>query len=194
MARLTKSNKESIIEMALAAAFAKEEAAHDARRAAAADALYEMTFGDAARIAERLPGGWVERGIELHAVADGYNSRFRSSRYSEAEPGLFHMSRARPVPWSGALRSLNVGGGHHMHSTFKAIAEAGADLRKRRADVKRSIETILARVTTTKALESVWPSGRRFYACFDSATPQTTAMVPIGVVEQIDDAIARGEA
>jgi hypothetical protein len=67
-----------------------------------------------------------------------------------------------------------------------ALADDGKALNKERAKAKAALMAMLAKVSSLKKLQEIWPEGKPFYALLETAQTQSTALaLPISDINKM---------
>jgi hypothetical protein len=181
--KLTKEQKESIIEKCTAATFGKREAAHEAARTKLADALYAHEHGAAEKIAAKLPKEWQHTIGDFYIKHDGFSNHWR------AEPniasGNLKLSKLHLGPSNHSLY-ITVKKDHPLYQRADEVARAEVALSKEREALNAKLRRLMASVNTDKQLMEVWPEGKKFFPKFELPA---RGMIPVSLVGEINSIV-----
>lgn len=179
--RLTNEFRDELIGRALMHAFGKREKAHKAATVALADAIYAHEWGEAGKIADKLPQGWVHAYSELRIIAAGFG-------YPHNKEGLqshiLRMSKSRRVPRSV---EVTVGGAHLLNDQAQTVAAGHAAIRDEKEALRVKLRALVYSVTTLARLREAWPECEQFLP--EAAPRPSTALVPVELVPDLNKAL-----
>lgn len=178
--KITKEQKESIIDRCVSATFGKREAAIKAERTKLADALWTHEHGAAEKIAAKLPKQWQHTVGSFYIEHDGFNQRYRPDP-NTADRDL-KLSKLHLGPSSHSVH-IKVAKDHPLYQQADDVARTEVTLMKERETLKNKLKNLLANVNTDKQLMEVWPEGKKFFPQFEAPA---RGMVPIGLVKEIN--------
>lgn len=183
--RLTNEMRKEIVSKALSAAYGKREDAHNAASKALADALYQHTYGEAEKIARKLPRGFANMSGSIEIGAAGFRDRYSTSPLKNSQ---LSMSIARPVPNNHTYIKISVGGTHPLHEQAQAVAEEYQALTRDKDALAAKLRSLTASATTVEKLLAAWPEGRKFIG--KPPAPKASAVIPVELVPEINAAIS----
>lgn len=183
--RLTNEMRKEIVSKALSAAYGKREDAHHAATKALADALYHHTYGEAEKIARKLPKGFANMSGHIEIEAAGFKERYATSTMKNSQ---LNMSIARPVPANHTWIKIKVGGAHPLNDQAQAVAEEYQALTRDKDALAAKLRSLTASATTVEKLLAAWPDGRKFIG--KPPPPKASAVIPVELVPEINAAIA----
>jgi hypothetical protein len=182
--RLTNEFRDELIGRALKHAFGKREKAHAYSAVALADALYDVTHGEAEKIAVKLPQGWVSCTNEIRIEAAGFahpghRTNLMSNRLT--------MSRARPFPRYTADAAYKVGGAHALNDRAQDVAGEFAAIRDEKEALRVKLRAVIYSCTTLAKLREAWPECEKFLP--NTAPRQSRALVPVELVPELNKSL-----
>lgn len=184
MTRLTTHIRDQIVANALAkTTFAAEEGVIEQERFALAEAFRIEALGGAeqARKIEKLAARIEKELAELPAGVVLYGQPIRKSH----EMWRMNLGGARVViPFGDSTEQQRIApsgsvfaGDHPLVLQFHSLENRGADLDKRRNDLRDSVRAVLNSCTTIKKLLTVWPEAKELLpASLEEARSQLPAV------------------
>ena len=163
MTRLTNDMREAIAHAAVWHKFDPlKKKLDDMEDTLAREAYAAIIPADELKALEGVPPRWLNHNSSVTVSAGGYNIQLSLKEGTQL-----------PVPRNGAFR---LGALPHGDLCDRARAHANAQetLRNERRNAFYATQTLLASVTTFKALRAAWPDGETFYKKFEGAVPAST--------------------
>jgi hypothetical protein len=190
-ARLTRELRHHIITKAMHGFMAAEKADIEARRVALGIELYEHTYGQYETLARQLPAEWLDYNESYNISADGFehkNPHFQNLDADHLDETM-PLGKRRPFPSAGYSRSDDIKV-DEKHPLWKKTWKLVTDHRKiveKESELRQKISSLLHSCNNVKQLENAWPEAMQFVP--PNFQPQTTALVPVGLSDQINKAL-----
>lgn len=183
--RLTNEMRREIVAKAVTAAYGKREDAHNAATKDLADALYQHTYGEAEKIARKLPKGFANMSGHIEIDAPGFRERYSTLGLKNSQ---LNMSIARPVPANHTWVKIPVGGAHPLNDQAQAVAEEYQALKRDKDALSAKLCSLVGSATTVEKLLEAWPAGTKYVG--KPIPPKPSAVIPVELVPEINAAIA----
>lgn len=179
--RLTNEFRDEMIGRALMHAFGKREKAHKAATVALADAIYAHEWGEAGKIADKLPQGWVRFNNYVYLNAAGFS---HDSRRDKLQSSHLTMSKSRRMPENAHVA---IDGAHPLNDQAQAVAAEHAAIRDEKEALRVKLRALVYSVTTLARLREAWPECEQFLP--EAAPKPSTALVPVELVPDLNRAL-----
>lgn len=174
--RLTKSDRESVVNMAVKAAFEKKAAALAKQESELAIAAYEFLFPEKVRkLARSMPDGWLSDDSCLRLTFRGMQTTLKTLK-----------SVRVPSKNSYGCNRLGTINDEDLTARFLKLEGDKEDVKRERSELSCNLEALLNRMGTLRQLSEGWPEGVKFYA---HLTPRETAAVPMIQIDVINKAL-----
>lgn len=166
-AALTRAAKEAAIQKALSRAFGARITQLDAALTRLADDLYEHYFGAEAKTVAKVPQRWLtmRSEVRLQSAGWGRSASREADRFSEQWPDDdLKMSSSRPVPAEHSYSKPYVAPETPaLKAQADSVAKEHQAIAKDRAQLRTSLNALLAPIRTYKKLREVWPEGEDLF-------------------------------
>lgn len=174
--RLTKSDRASVVNLAVKSAFEKRQAAIAKEEAALAIDAYKFLFPEKVRkIAQSMPDGWLREDDCLKFVFRGMQTTLRIPK-----------SVRVPVKQSYSYTPLGTINDEDLSARFLKLEGNKEDAKREREELSCNLRALLDRMGTLRQLAEGWPEGSKFYA---HLTPREAAQVPAIQISAINSAL-----
>lgn len=181
--KLNAAHRKAIIDKAVAHAFDKRDKAHENERKKFADALYAHHYGDAEKIATKLPDEWRSYagsvGIQHPDFYSGW--RYGDVPADKANSSLT-LSKRRLVPHNTPC--FKVSPDHPLYDRATDLGRAEVALKAERSALRLKLETIVNAANTLKQLAEQWPAGAKFFPSEEK--PAARALVPANLINEVN--------
>lgn len=182
--KLNKANREQIISAAIAAAFKTRDAAHEKQRTAFADALYQCAYGEAEKLAKKLPQGWAAGRDYLTIRCAGFR------RYgARGAPARLVMSKTRLFPPYNS--EIEVDEQHALYVDAQTVVREHDAIESAKEELRTKLHALVHSVSTTEKLREAWPEGAKFMPAEVAKVPSTLP-VPHDLVATVNALMGTG--
>lgn len=174
--RLTKIDRDSVVNLAVKAAFEKRDAALKKQESELGIAAYEFLFPEKVRkIARTMPEGWLHEDSCLRVTFRGMQTTINTLK-----------SVRVPTKNSYGCRTLGAINDEDLSDRFLKLEGDKENIKAERNQLSNNLHALLDRMGTLKQLSEGWPEGAKFYA---HLTPREAAPVPAIQISDINKAL-----
>lgn len=179
--KLNKTNREEIISACIAHTFKRDNADLDAARTALADALYNHAFGDAEKIAKKLPKGWVQSTNGISIDCAGFTWRMGEEPHKPYRSLKLSRTRLSPHYINDAFK---VTPSHPLYDQAQEVVDMHAKLHAAKQALRDKLTTLVHSVASTEKLREAWPEGAKFLP--DEPAKGAALPVPVNLTREVN--------
>lgn len=186
---LTKDERMSIVEAAMAAKFTVRQQAFQHAKTQLADALYGLLVSPEEEAAVKALGSrWYETAETLYVNCDGFHNRGEGAGTdyrADMVDARLALSAERPLP-TIHHDELTIAEGHVLWPITRVLVAERAAMLEERRTLYHQLISIVASARTRKQLLALWPEGEKF---LPAETQRSMALVPIDAVKAVNAAL-----
>jgi len=170
--KLTNTIRDAIITKCVESTFKKRQEEVLKKRKELANLLYQHHYGAHAKIAKKLPNGWVRQGLRITVSHPGFgiNGASRELELDAPQPMPMYTGETVKVPDQYAALA-------------DWVAKETVDVEQAIYGLRERLKSLLYAYTTTEKLADAWPEGEKFIPRTPKAVPLP---VPVTVMQEIN--------
>ncbi len=180
--KLTNAIREEIICHCLTHTFKARHERLEKARTVLADELYNLAFGEAEKIARKLPAGWLSDMTYIEISCDGFSWNGRNPAQFANHSLKLSKPRLKPRVITKEF-TIQRDAPHPCKSKAEAIVQEHVALYACEQELRQKLTTLLASVTTLDKLREAWPQGSKF---FPEARKPVKLPVPHELASQVN--------